>query len=48
MCGRIEVKIALVVVGAQGIGDAIATRFVEEGAIVVIANVLDEAGKATA
>ena len=48
MSGRIEGKIALVVGAAQGIGEAIATRFVEEGAKIVIADVLDEAGQATA
>ena len=48
MSGRIEGKIALVVGAAQGIGEAIAVRFVEEGAKVVIADVLDEAGQATA
>ena len=48
MSGRIEGKIALVVGAVQGIGEAIATRFVEEGAKVVIADVLDEAGQATA
>ena len=48
MSGRIEGKIALVVGAAQGIGEAIAKRFVEEGAKVVIADVLDEAGQATA
>ena len=35
MSGRIEGKIALVVGAAQGIGEAIATRFVEEGAKVI-------------
>jgi len=48
MSGRIEGKIALVVGAAQGIGEAIAKRFVEEGAKVVIADVLDEIGQATA
>ena len=48
MSGRIEGKIAIVVGAAQGIGEVIATRFVEEGAKVVIADVLDEAGQATA
>ena len=48
MSGRIEGKIALVVGAAQGIGEAIATRFVEEGAKVVISDVLDEVGQATA
>ena len=48
MSGRIEGKIALVVGAAQGIGEAIAKRFVEEGAKVVIADVLDEVGQATA
>ena len=41
-------KIALVVGAAQGIGEAIAKRFVEEGARVVIADVLDEVGQVTA
>ena len=48
MSGRIAGKIALVVGAAQGIGEAIATRFVKEGGKVVIADVLDEAGQATA
>ena len=48
MSGRIEGKIALVVGAAQGIGEAIAKRFVEEGARVVIADVLDEVGQVTA
>jgi len=48
MSGRIEGKIALVVGAAQGIGEAIAKRFVEEGAKVVISDVLDEVGQATA
>ena len=34
MSGRIEGKIALVVGAAQGIGEAIAIRFMEEGAKV--------------
>ena len=48
MSGRIEGKIALVVGAVQGIGEAIAKRFVEEGARVVIADVLDEVGQVTA
>ena len=38
----------MVVGAAQGIGEAIAKRFMEEGAKVVIADVLDEIGQATA
>ena len=48
MSGRIEWKIVLIVVAAQGIGEAIAKRFVEEGARIVIADVLDEVGQGTA
>ena len=48
MSGKIEGKIALVVGVAQGIGEAIAKRFVEEGAKVVIADILDEVGQAAA
>ena len=48
MSGRIEWKIVLIVVAAQGIGEAIAKRFVEKGARIVIADVLDEVGQGTA
>ena len=44
---RLTNKIALVIGGASGIGLAIASRFVDEGATVVIAD-LDEAAAATA
>lgn len=48
MTGRLLNRSALVIGGARGIGAAIAERFVEEGAHVVIADTEDEAGRATA
>ena len=36
---KLQNKIAMVTGGAQGIGAAIATRFAQEGATVVIADV---------
>ena len=41
-------RIAIVTGAARGIGRAIATRFIAGGATVVISDVLDDAGKATA
>jgi 3alpha(or 20beta)-hydroxysteroid dehydrogenase len=44
---RLAGKVAIVTGGARGSGAAIARRFVGEGAEVVIADVLDDRGKAT-
>lgn len=41
-------KVAIVTGGAQGIGKTIATRLAQEGANVVIADVVEEVAKATA
>lgn len=48
MTGRLEDKVALVIGSARGIGKAIAVRFAEEGAKLVIADTEREAGAATA
>lgn len=48
MSGRLEDKVALVIGAARGIGRGIAERFIEEGAKVVLADIEEEAGKATA
>lgn len=45
---KLQNRIAIVTGGARGIGRAIAERFIAEGATVVIADVLDDAGHATA
>ena len=42
---KLQNKIAVITGGAQGIGAAIATRFAQEGATVVIADVNDEKSK---
>ena len=46
--GRLAGKVAIVTGGARGTGAAIAREFVAEGADVVVADVLDERGEATA
>jgi 3alpha(or 20beta)-hydroxysteroid dehydrogenase len=48
VAGRLEGKIALISGGARGMGACEAARFVEEGARVVIGDVLDEEGQRTA
>jgi 3-oxoacyl-[acyl-carrier protein] reductase len=48
MTGRVEGKVAIVSGGARGIGAAIALRLIEEGARVVIADILEAEGRATA
>ena len=45
MSGRIEGKVAIVTGGASGIGAGTVTRFVEEGARVVVADLQVDAGK---
>jgi len=48
MTGRLEGKVALIFGAARGIGKGIAARFAEEGAKLVLADVEDEACRATA
>lgn len=45
---RLEGKVALITGAARGQGEAEARRFVAEGARVVIADVLDDAGRRVA
>jgi len=47
MAGRLEGKVAVVTGGGNGIGRACCERFAEEGADVVVADVLEEAGAGT-
>jgi NAD(P)-dependent dehydrogenase (short-subunit alcohol dehydrogenase family) len=46
--GRLDDKVAIVTGGAQGIGLAVAQRYVAEGAKVVIADIAEETGRAAA
>jgi 3-oxoacyl-[acyl-carrier protein] reductase len=48
MTGRLDGRVALAIGAARGIGAAIAERFVEEGARVVIADTIVPDGEATA
>ena len=43
--GRLERKVAVITGGASGMGAATVRRFVDEGAKVVIADILDERGQ---
>ena len=45
MGGRIKGKVALVTGAAQGIGQAIAERFIQEGATVILTDILDARGE---
>jgi 3alpha(or 20beta)-hydroxysteroid dehydrogenase len=48
MAGRLDGKVAIVTGGARGTGEATARRFVQEGARVVLADVLDLPGQKVA
>ena len=48
MTGRLAGKVALITGAARGQGEAEARRFVDEGAAVMLTDVLDEAGQAVA
>ena len=47
MAGRLEGRVAVVTGGGNGLGRATAVRFAEEGAAVVVADLLDGPGEAT-
>ena len=46
--GRVVGKVAIVTGGASGIGRSCAIRLADQGATVMVTDIQDEAGKATA
>ncbi len=48
MSGRLTGRVAIVTGAARGLGEAIASRFVDEGAVVVVADIDDGAARAGA
>jgi NAD(P)-dependent dehydrogenase (short-subunit alcohol dehydrogenase family) len=45
--GALDGKVAIITGAARGIGKAIAARFIDEGASVVLSDIAEEAGRAT-
>src|SRR5882672_6784954 len=47
MSGRLEGRVAVITGGGNGIGRACAVRFAEEGADILVADILDDAAAET-